>query len=115
MIAGHPTLRDAGFPRELWAGFLLAVDDFAGLLLLFFFAVCLVDLCVDCLGLGAGDAGAGATLAGAGAGVPAAACAKASDDKTLTAKKERIANAETSVFIRGSWVEMAIRSFSRTC
>jgi hypothetical protein len=99
---------------------LLAVDDFAGLLLLFFFAVCLVALCVDCLGLGAGEAGAGAALAGAalagaGAGVPAGACAKASDDKTLTAKKARIANAETSVFIRGSWVEMAIRGFSRTC
>jgi len=54
--------------RELWVGFLaeFLFEDFTGLVLVFFFAVCLVVLWVGCFAVGAG-----AALSGAGAGVVA--------------------------------------------
>ena len=69
--SAQPTCRKARLSRELCDDFLLAVDDFTGLLFDFFFEVCLVVLCVVCLTVGAGEPAAGAALAGAGAGAGA--------------------------------------------
>lgn len=103
-------------------GVFLLVDDFVALALVFFLVECLVALWEGFFVVGAafvgavaGSAGAGAALSGAVVGAGPAACALAPVGTVLAARKARTANTEISVFIGGSWTEITIRRFCRTC
>jgi hypothetical protein len=100
----------------------LLVDDFVDLVFVFVLVECLMLLCFDDFAVGAArvdgvvGATAGVLLSGVGAvAVPAAwASASASVGRVLAARKAKIANAQTSVFIWDSWIEITNRCLSRT-
>jgi len=115
----QPALRCIGLAvsREPWVdGFevFLLLEDFAALALVFFVAERLVLLCFAEFVAGVAGATAGALLSGAGAAAPPVDWASAPVGSVLAARKARSANAEINVFIRGSWIEITNRRFSRT-